>query len=277
MQPGAVGLLGPNGAGKSTLIKARLGFLSPAAGSGEVKGLSIASQHLEIRRAVGYMPETDCHIPQMNAVTFVAFCGEICGMPASEAMGRAHEIIDYVGLGEARYRPVDTYSQGMRQRIKLAQALIHDPDLVLLDEPTNGMDPKGREEMLGLISDLHRKQGISVLMCSHLLPDVERVCERVIFINKGEVVTEGSVEELTRGQKGLYVVRIKGEEESFAAHCRELGCKLLGERDGVARWRAPEDDPAVFFAAAQKCGAQIRHLAPVSHTLEEAFMEALNG
>src|SRR5918999_4228119 len=149
--PGAVGLLGPNGAGKSTMIKALLGFLAPATGEMRVLGLDVRTSPLRIRGRIGYMPESDAHIPGMNAVSFVAYCGELAGLPRSDAMQRAHEVLYYVGLGEARYRNVETYSTGMKQRIKLAQALVHDPDLLFLDEPTNGMDPKGRDEMLELI------------------------------------------------------------------------------------------------------------------------------
>src|SRR5689334_10168587 len=148
---GAVGLLGPNGAGKSTMLKSLLGFVKPTAGTMKVLGLDVATQPREIRARIGYMPETDGHIPGMNAVTFVAYCGELAGLPPVDAMQRAHEVLYYTGLGEARYRNVETYSTGMKQRIKLAQALVHDPDLLFLDEPTNGMDPKGRDEMLELI------------------------------------------------------------------------------------------------------------------------------
>src|SRR5213080_3486156 len=161
---GAVGLLGPNGAGKSTMIKALLGFVTPAAGRMRVLGLDVAASPLEIRARVGYMPENDAHIPGMNAVSFVAYCGELAGLPRVDAMQRAHEVLFYVGLGEARYRNVETYSTGMKQRIKLAQALVHDPDLLFLDEPTNGMDPAGREEMLALIADLVNNQGVNVIV-----------------------------------------------------------------------------------------------------------------
>src|SRR5438874_4784146 len=176
---GAVGLLGPNGAGKSTMIKALLGFVTPAAGRMRVLGLDVAAAPLEIRARVGYMPESDAHIPGMNAVSFVAYCGELAGLPRVDAMQRAHEMLFYVGLGEARYRNVETYSTGMKQRIKLAQALVHDPDLLLLDEPTNGMDPKGRDEMLALVRDLAHNKNISLIFSSHVMPDVESVCDTV--------------------------------------------------------------------------------------------------
>src|SRR3979411_163767 len=171
--PGAVGLLGTNGAGKSTMIKALLGFVVPDRGQMRGLGLDVAASPLEIRSRVGYMPESDAHIPGMNAVSFVAYCGELAGLPRVDAMQRAHEVLFYVGLGEARYRNVETYSTGMKQRIKLAQALVHDPDLLFLDEPTNGMDPGGRDEMLELVRDLARNKGGNLMLSSPLLPDVE--------------------------------------------------------------------------------------------------------
>src|SRR5262249_50857797 len=161
---GAVGLLGPNGAGKSTLLKSLLGFVPPVSGKLSVLGLDVAARPLDVRARLGYMPENDGHIPGMNAVTFVAYCGQLSGLPKAGAMERAPEVLYYVGLGEARYRNVETYSTGMKQRIKLAQALVHDPDLLFLDEPTNGMDPKGRDEMLSLVHDLAHNKGISLIL-----------------------------------------------------------------------------------------------------------------
>src|SRR4030095_11326848 len=196
---GAVGLLGPNGAGKSTMLKSLLGFVKPHKGRMTVLDLDVAQAPLAIRARIGYMPENDAHIPGMNAVTFVAYCGQLAGLPAADAMQRAHEVLYYVGLGEARYRNVETYSTGMKQRIKLAQALVHDPDLLFLDEPTNGMDPKGREEMLVLIADIARNKGLNVILSSHLLPDVEYTCDHVIVIDKGGVPTQGAIE----GRKAL--------------------------------------------------------------------------
>ena len=177
---GAVGLLGPNGAGKSTMLKSLLGFIVPTSGRLDVLGLNVAERPLEIRARLGYMPEHDGHVPGMNAVTFVAYCAELAGLPKTDAMQRAHEVLFYVGLGEARYRNLETYSTGMKQRIKLAQALVHDPELLFLDEPTNGMDPKGREEMLELIRDLAHNKGVNLILSSHLLPDVEYTCDHVV-------------------------------------------------------------------------------------------------
>ena len=190
---GAVGLLGPNGAGKSTLIKALLGLLPPASGRMQVLGYDVNESpradpcarwlHARKRRAHS----------GMNAVSFVAYCGELAGLPRADAMQRAHEVLFYVGLGEARYRNVETYSTGMKQRIKLAQALVHDPDLLFLDEPTNGMDPKGRDEMLALVRDIATTKAITLILSSHLLPDVEFACDHVVVLHKGAVATQGPI------------------------------------------------------------------------------------
>src|SRR6266496_1803553 len=191
---GAVGLLGPNGAGKSTLIKTLL-------------GLDVAEAPMDIRARVGYMPESDAHIPGMNAVSFVAYCGELAGLPRVDAMQRAHEVLFYVGLGEARYRNVETYSTGMKQRIKLAQALVHDPDLLFLDEPTNGMDPRGRDEMIVLIRDIAHEKGLNLILSSHLLPDVEYTCDYVVVMDKGQVATQGPIDELKGPAGRVYELR----------------------------------------------------------------------
>src|SRR4029079_5844264 len=174
-----------NGAGKSTMLKALLGLLEAESGRIRVLDLDVASHPLDVRSRIGYMPENDAQIPGMTAVAFVAYCGELSGLSAADAMQRAHEVLYYVGLGEARYRQVETYSTGMKQRIKLAQALVHDPDLLLLDEPTNGMDPQGREEMLALIRDLAHAKHINLILSSYVMPDVESVCDDVVVMNQG--------------------------------------------------------------------------------------------
>src|SRR5690242_18356272 len=218
---GAVGLLGRNGAGKSTMIKALLGFLVPTRGRMRVLGLDVAEVPLEIRARVGYMPESDGHIPGMNAVSFVAYCGELAGLPRVDAMQRAHEVLFYVGLGEARYRNVETYSTGMKQRIKLAQALVHDPDLLFLDEPTNGMDPKGRDEMLELVRDLAHNKGVNLILSSHLLPDVEYTCDSVVVLDKGAVAASGTIDALKGPSGRVFEVRVKGAGAAFAARLAE--------------------------------------------------------
>src|SRR6187551_280126 len=214
---GAVGLLGPNGAGKSTMLKSLLGIVKPDQGRMRVLGLDVADVPLEIRARIGYMPESDGHIPGMNAVSFVAYCGELAGLPRVDAMQRAHEVLFYVGLGEARYRNVETYSTGMKQRIKLAQALVHDPDLLFLDEPTNGMDPKGRDEMLELVRDLAHNKGVSLILSSHLLPDVEYTCDHVVVLDKGRVAAAGPIEALKQPRGRVFELRVKaaGNAEAF--------------------------------------------------------------
>ncbi|MDE3156655.1 MAG: ABC transporter ATP-binding protein [Acidobacteriota bacterium] len=275
-RPGAVGLLGPNGAGKSTLIKALLGFVTPSAGRMQVLGLDVTEAPLEIRSRIGYMPEMDAYIAGMNAVTFVAYCGELAGLPGADAMQRAHEVLQYVGLGEARYRRVETYSTGMRQRIKLAQALVHDPDLLFLDEPTNGMDPKGRDEMLALIHDLAHGRGLNLILSSHVLPDVEATCDHVVVLDQGRVATEGAIEQL-RGTRGrVFELRVKGEPERFVPVLQAAGMECRATDEDVMRVFVPPDATArTLFGLAAREGIQVRHLRPSTPTLEDVFVRAL--
>ena len=276
--PGAVGLLGPNGAGKSTLLKALLGFLTPEKGSMKVLGLDVARSPLEIRERIGYMPESDSHIPGMNAVTFVAYCAQLSGLPAVDAMQRAHEVLYYVGLGEARYRNLETYSTGMKQRIKLAQAIVHDPDLLFLDEPTNGMDPKGRDEMLELIHDLAHNKNVNLILSSHLLPDVEYTCDHVVVMDKGTVATYGSIDAL-RGTAGrVYEIRIKGDQEHFIEVLKAAGYEVHDSDEDVMRVFVPgatDDSTKTLFALAARERVQVRHLRPSVPTLEDVFARAV--
>src|SRR6476469_9945818 len=268
---GAVGLLGPNGAGKSTMIKALLGFLVPERGRLRVLGLDVAESPLEIRARVGYMPETDGHIPGMNAVSFVAYCGQLSGLPRVDAMQRAHEVLFYVGLGEARYRNVETYSTGMKQRIKLAQALVHDPDLVFLDEPTNGMDPKGRDEMLELVRDLSHNKGVNVIVSSHLLPDVEYTCDDVVVMDKGRVATSGPIASLKQPRGQVFELRVKAPEgtEWFVERLRAAGLDCKATEEDVMRVFVPGEAGArELFALAASAHVQVRHLRPSVPTPE---------
>src|SRR3954467_7089038 len=223
---GAVGLLGPNGAGKSTMIKSLLALVVPTHGRMRVLGLDVAASPLAIRARVGYMPEMDAHIPGMNAVTFVGYCGELAGLSRVDAVQRAHEVLFYVGLGEARYRNVETYSTGMKQRIKLAQALVHDPDLLFLDEPTNGMDPKGRDEMLELVRDLAHNKGVNLILCSHLLPDVEYTCDHVVVMDKGTIATYGPIAALKGTTGRVYEICVKGDQTQFIEVLKAAGYEV---------------------------------------------------
>jgi ABC-2 type transport system ATP-binding protein len=278
---GAVGLLGPNGAGKSTMLKSLLGFITPTAGRLEVLGLNVAERPLEVRARLGYMPESDGHIPGMNAVTFVAYCGQLAGLPKADAMQRAHEVLYYVGLGEARYRNVEEYSTGMKQRIKLAQALVHDPDLLFLDEPTNGMDPKGREEMLELIRDLAHNKGVDLILSSHLLPDVEYTCDHVVVLDKGTIATSGAIEELKGPAGRVFEVRVKGDLPPFIAALAAVGMKCHETEEDVMRVFVPGplgsrgDDQRRICESAKACGVQVRHLRPSLPTLEDVFARAI--
>ena len=273
---GAVGLLGPNGAGKSTMLKALLGFIVPDRGRMRVLGLDVAGAALDIRRRIGYMPESDAHIPGMNAVSFVAYCGELAGLPRVDAMQRAHEVLFYVGLGEARYRNVDTYSTGMKQRIKLAQALVHDPDLLLLDEPTNGMDPSGRDEMLELVRDLVRNKGVNVVVSSHLLPDVEYTCDYVVVMDKGRIAAEGPIAALKQPRGRVYELRVKASGAGFIDRLRAAGLECHAAEDDMMRVFVPgEKDAREIFALAAADGVQVRHLKPSLATLEDVFARAV--
>jgi ABC-2 type transport system ATP-binding protein len=279
--PGAVGLLGPNGAGKSTMLKSLLGFIAPKSGRLEVLGMNVADRPLEVRARLGYMPENDGHIPGMNAVTFVGYCGQLAGLPKADAMQRAHEVLFYVGLGEARYRNVETYSTGMKQRIKLAQALVHDPDLLFLDEPTNGMDPKGREEMLELVRDLAHNKGINLILSSHLLPDVEYTCDHVVVMDKGQIATFGPIEQLKGPAGRVYEVRVKGDVGPFVASLAAAGFETHETDEDIMRVFVrgpagePGDDQRRIAAIAGQCGAQLRHLRASLPTLEDVFARAI--
>ena len=273
---GAVGLLGPNGAGKSTLIRALLGFIAPDHGDMRVLGLDVRHASLEIRRRVGYMPEGDAHIPGMNAVAFVAYCGELAGLPRADAMQRAHEVLYYVGLGEARYRNIETYSTGMKQRIKLAQALVHDPDLLLLDEPTNGMDPAGRDEMVALIRDVAHERGVNVIVSSHLLPDVDETCDHVLVLAKGRVATQGPIANLKGHGQRVFELRVKGDSRRFAAALQNAGLQCHDTDEDVMRVLVPEDRGSrELFQVAAQHGVQVRHLRASVPTLEDVFVDAI--
>ncbi|MFN8060577.1 MAG: ABC transporter ATP-binding protein [Vicinamibacterales bacterium] len=275
---GALGLLGPNGAGKSTLIRSLLGLVTPDVGTLRVLGLDVRTSAQQIRARIGYMPENDAHIPGMNAVEFVGYCGQLCGLPAADAIQRAHEVLQYVGLGEARYRNVETYSTGMKQRIKLAQALVHDPDLLFLDEPTNGMDPKGRDEMLQLVYDLGHNKGLNLILSSHLLPDVEYACHRVAVLDAGRLVTEGPITAFKGPSGSVFELRIKGDRVAFAETLREHGIDSHDTSDDIVRIFVPESmRTAEVFALAASRSIQVRHLRPSVPTLEDAFARAVDA
>ena len=279
VQGGAVGLLGPNGAGKSTLIKTLLGFVKPNQGTAAVFGLDVESQPLAIRKQVGYMPEDECLIPGMTAVQLVSYAGELCGMPRRDALQRSHEVLYYVGLGEERYRMVGEYSTGMKQRVKLAQALIHDPKLLLLDEPTNGMDTNGREEMLELVKDIATDKGINVILSSHLLPDVEFACEEIIALSHGSVVVHGQIAALKKNKGQAFDLRIVGDTDTYIAALERHNYQIEMRPDKHFRVMSEnrgQTDTKFFFKLAYETGVQLRQLREVKHSLEDIFAEVMS-
>jgi len=272
---GAVGLLGPNGAGKTTLIRTLLGLIPIDTGAGEVLGMDFRARQLDIRQAVGFMPEDECLFPAVAGIEFVAYAGELCGMTSTDAMQRAHEVLNYVGLDESRYRRVESYSTGMKQRIKLAAAIVHDPQLLILDEPTNGMDPAGRQEILDLARDLARNKGMSLLFSSHLLPDVEAVCDHVIVLGRGQLLSQGRIQEMKQVHRLCYEVRLKGDPEAFLLKLREAGGEARSLEDLLLVQLPPEQSPALLWRLAATQGEQIRYLRPQRSSLEEVFLQAI--
>jgi len=272
----AIGLLGPNGAGKSTLLRILLGFLVPQKGEGKVLDFDISREQTLIRRSVGYMPEDDCLIPGMDSVTFTSFFGELAGMPRQEAMKRAHEVLFYVGLGEARYRRLETYSSGMKQRLKLAQALVHDPKLLFLDEPTSNLDPQGRVEILNLIKDISSSKNMQVLISSHILADIESICSYVVILNKGELAAQGRMEDLREIHYSLYEIKIKGDSRPFVRALESAGCKVDETEDRILKIYMPSGrDRTEIFRAATGTGVQVRHFVKSQTSLEDLFAQAV--
>lgn len=251
VEPGITGLVGANGAGKSTFVKILLGIVDPTSGSAAVMGHDVVRDREAIRALVGYMPEHDCLPPDMSATEFVSFMARCSGLPATAARERAAEVLRHVGLFEERYRPMGGYSTGMAQRVKLAQALVHDPRLLILDEPTNGLDPEGRDEMLALVSRTGREFGISVLVSSHLLGELERICERVVLIEQGRLLRAEQLGQLT-SETGTLVVELDGDDAAVAAFVAQVaasGLLVHAERQRVMV-ELPESHEAARLHAA---------------------------
>ncbi|HEV2317567.1 MAG TPA: ABC transporter ATP-binding protein [Thermoplasmata archaeon] len=271
--PGAIGLIGPNGAGKTTLIRILLGLLPPSSGSAQVFGLDPILDGLAIRERIGYMPEHDCLLPELTGVGFVAYMGRVSGLTKDHAFQRAHEVLQFVGLAEERYRKLREYSVGMRQRVKLAQALVHDPPLLFLDEPTSGLDPGGRAGMLALLRTLADRPGRSLVLSTHLLGDVERVCDQAVMLNNGALLTVGKLADLKGDGGEELTVRLRGDVEAFvrAAEARGLEPHRTSI-EGEVRLKRPAQGEEPIFAAAQDSGSQIRYIGPNVRTMEELFL-----
>jgi len=277
--PGAIGLLGPNGAGKTTLLKILIGLLAPTSGAARILGRDVRRESLRIRQDLGFLPETDAFVLGLDAVRLVSLAGMIAGMPRRQALRRTHEVLSTLGLEEARYRKLDGYSTGMKQRLKLAQALVHDPPLLILDEPTDGLDPRGRADMLRTISGLVRSGGKSLILSSHLLRDVEELCDWILVLNEGKLVWSGRIDDLRSPRESRFRVScLSGEARLREALARE-GCELLDEtRNGGLRICAPSGwDGARFFRIAGEAGAVIRELGPDRESLDQLFERLVRG
>jgi ABC-2 type transport system ATP-binding protein len=273
---GRIGLLGPNGAGKTTLLKVLLGILDFGEGRLSVLGLNVPHQTRRIRTRVGYMPERDVFLPGMTAVEMVAYAGRLSGLPRKEALRRSHEALHFVGLEDKRYLMTDAYSTGQRQRAKLACALVHDPELLFLDEPTNGLDPAGRQSMLDLIASLPQRRNLSFILSTHLLKDVEKVCDHVVLLDKGRIKRSATLETMRRSTVGLWEVRPKnGQQEKLAAVLEKAGCAVQTKDTTLLVTLPEEASTALLLEKSLDAELQIRHLAPHKKSLEDAFLEAL--
>ena len=274
--PGSTGLLGANGAGKSSLIKGLLGLVPLAGGRATILGRDVATERKAIRQCIGYMPEDDCLIPGLSGIGMVRYAGELCGMSRQDAIQRGHEVLFMVGLGEARYRNVETYSSGMKQRIKLAQALVHDPKLLFLDEPTSGMDPKGRQEMLELIQTIASRGTMSIVLATHILIDVERTCQRAVILHRGKVRKEETIQNLRGSYSGAYTVRVEGDRDRFEALLTKAGCTLIPNgKHLIDVTLPPKTDTNLVLRAAKESGAVLRKLVPSVQSLEDVFVKLI--
>src|SRR5258706_3901840 len=272
---GAIGLLGPTGAGKSTFMRCVLHLQPITSGSAKLLGREVGHEGREIRKHVGYTPEQDCHIPGMVGCEYVTYCAQLCGLPFQAARQRAHEMLDFVGMGQERYRKSDTYSTGMKQRLKLAQAIVHDPEIVFLDEPTNGLDPKGQAQILELVHSLWKTYGITVVVSSHLLHDVDRLCEQIIIIARGRVLVHDSLENLKARKRGAAEVVLAGRHDELQAACARQNwpCELLPNGHLKIEHKAESLNPLLDLLHAMKLPPL--EIIPSPNALEETFVQAL--
>ncbi|MHA1212434.1 MAG: ATP-binding cassette domain-containing protein [Candidatus Heimdallarchaeota archaeon] len=280
MKSGANSILGPNGAGKSTLIKIMLGFIHQTSGTGQLLGYDIRKEGMKIRELVGYVPEHYALIPGVNAIKQVSLLARISGLPKTEAMQRSHETLQYVGLGEARYRRVDEFSTGMLQRLKLAQSLVNDPELIILDEPTNGLDLTGRLDMIDLIREISRDNDINIIVCSHLLPDIEATCEFTTILDRGEVVAQGKISELMleetqKREQRRMIVMIKGDYNEFliAFKAYKLQSQVIEGLIHIPFFG--EDISQTLIKIAYETKVQIRSMVEQKAELEDVFVHTI--
>src|SRR5580692_694420 len=273
----AIGLLGPNGAGKSTLINTLLGFHSPSRGTARVFGMDAVRDRARIRQSIGYMPENDSFIGNMSGVHFVRYMAELSGLPSNEALERAHEALFYVGLGEVRYRKVSTYSLGMKQLVKLAQALAHGPRLLILDEPTNGLDPVARQRMIQLIKDVRSQGSIRLLISSHLLRDIDETCDEVLILKDGRIAALCDIESERRSNRSFMEIETVGATERFSISVRGLGCECASFPGGRIKLVIPDNiEVRDLYVIASQQGVQIRRMNQRRDSLEDIFLRAMD-
>lgn len=275
VQPGAIGLLGPNGAGKSTLIKCLLQLHPMTSGSARLLGRDVGRAGREIRQRVGYTPEQDCHIPGMVGCEYVTYCAQLSGLPFQTARQRAHEMLDFVGMGQERYRKIDTYSTGMKQRLKLAQAIVHDPQVVFLDEPTNGLDPKGQVQILDLIQNLWQQHGICVMLSTHLLHDVDRICDQIILLARGRVLVHDTLQNLKQRRRGAAEVVVANRQPDLAGAFQRQGwpCEVLP--NGHVRVEHQAADLTPLLQLMREIDLAPLEIIPSPNALEELFVQVL--
>jgi ABC-2 type transport system ATP-binding protein len=273
-----IGLLGPNGAGKSTLINTLLGFYKPSAGSARVLGYDIRTNLRDIRARVGYMPENDAFVADMTAVTFIRLMAELSGLPPDAALERAHEALFYVGLGEARYRKLGTYSLGMKQLAKLAQAIVHGPKLLILDEPTNGLDPPARQRMIRLVKEMKESGDMHIVLCSHLLRDVEETCEEVLILKQGHIVHYSNLEAERSANLRFLELETRGGNGDFTEAVLGLGCECAVTPDHRMKMvLSPGIEIRDIYRLAAERNVQIRRLNYRRDTLEDIFLKAMEN
>jgi ABC-2 type transport system ATP-binding protein len=276
MPLGACGLLGRNGAGKSSIIKTVLGLLEQSEGSAQVLGFDTQRESLRVRERVGYMPERESLLPGLTGLETVVLAGQLSGLPKRRAWQRAHEVLFLVGIAEERYRRTGTYSTGMKQRVKLATALVHDPALLFLDEPTNGLDPGGREEILALLRRLVNEHGKSLILSSHILPDVESICSYVVVMDSGRILTEGNIEELTANVTSRYRLELDGDTAQYITRLQARGIVATPrEGGGIEAELPPQMPPAEFFQAARDSAALLRRCEPERRSLSDVFLSTV--
>src|SRR6202522_2034834 len=274
----AIGLLRPNGAGKCPMINTLLGFHHPSKGSARVLGMDCYADRAQIRAAVGYMPENDSFIGNMSGVRFVRYMAELAGLPPGVALERAHEALFYVGLGEVRYRKVNTYSLGMKQLIKLAQALVHGPRLLILDEPTNGLDPFARQRMIQLVKEIRKEGSVKLLISSHLLRDIDETCDEVLILKNGSIAALCNIEEERRANRSFMELETVDATEQFSVRIRGLGCECACFPGGRIKLVIPDNiEMRDLYVIASEQGVQIRRMNQRRDSLEDIFLRAMDN